>query len=88
VPQQADYIAAHTHSANHRDEVLRSAQCGCFHCLSVFAPAAISEWVDEVDGTGTTAMCPRCGIDSVIGDASGFPMDRAFLKGMQMHWFL
>jgi len=33
-------------------------------------------------------MCPECGIDSVIGDASGFPIaDEAFLKRMHSIWF-
>jgi hypothetical protein len=43
----------------------RSELCGCFHCLAVFPPSLVSEWIDEVDDVGTTAMCPRCGIDSV-----------------------
>ena len=34
----------------------------------------------------TTALCPKCGIDSVIGDDSKFPIqDEDFLKDMN-HW--
>ncbi|MCA9533471.1 MAG: hypothetical protein KC593_07335 [Myxococcales bacterium] len=71
----------------HRDEVLASDLCGCFYCLATFAPTTIVEFTDQVDGVGVTALCPRCGIDSVIGSASGFPVDRTFLQAMRRRWF-
>jgi hypothetical protein len=80
-------VAAHTRSSHHRDELARSTRCGCFYCLRSFGPAEITAWTDEVAGVGQTAICPRCGIDSVIGDASGYPVDRAFLERMRAHWF-
>jgi hypothetical protein len=64
-----------------------SERCGCFYCLRIFGPGEITEWIDEVDGIGTTAMCPHCGIDSVIGSRSGYPITREFLGAMQKHWF-
>ena len=82
-----DMVVAHKHSSNHRDEVERSDRCGCFYCSSTYAPSAIIEWVDEIDGRGTTALCPRCGIDSVIGSADSYPLDRDFLSKMNKHWF-
>ena len=88
-------LAAHKHSANHREELLASDHCGCFYCLSVFSPTAIKDWVDWPEGTpdeqalqaGTTALCPNCGIDSVIGNKSGFPIEKSFLQEMHEHWF-
>lgn len=83
-----DYKSAHQYSSNHRPQVEDSDKCGCFHCLSVFKPSEINEWVDEDENEiGQTAMCPRCGIDSVIGDKSGVPINREFLKSMQFVWF-
>jgi hypothetical protein len=32
-------------------------------------------------------MCARCGIDSVIANASGYPITTEFLKKMHDHWF-
>jgi len=32
-------------------------------------------------------MCPRCGIDSVLGSASGFSLSRDFLNRMHHYWF-
>lgn len=82
-----DIEGAHTRSIAHRDELLSSELCGCFYCLSVYPPANIREFIDEVDGVGVTALCPRCGIDSVIGSASGFPVDVEFLRAMRNRWF-
>lgn len=76
---------AHKHCADHRAEVAASVVCGCFYCLEAYAPGEIQDWLEE--GAGT-ALCARCGIDSVIGDASGFPVaDRPFLEAMHEFWF-
>ena len=75
---------AHAHSSRHRAEIESSANVGCFYCCEIYLPALIEEWIDE----GDTALCPRCGIDSVIGEASGFPVtDTTFLKAMNKAWF-
>ncbi len=79
----ADVRGAHAHSSNHRAEVLASRTCGCFYCCSVFPPNEIAEWVDR----GTTALCPRCGIDSIIGDRSGYDVSAPFLEKMKAYWF-
>ncbi|AWN45011.1 cytoplasmic protein [Methylobacterium terrae] len=76
--------AAHTHSSRHADEVRSSVSCGCFYCLEVFSSNEITHWIAD-EGT---ALCPRCGIDAVIGDLSGFPVgNRVFLQAMHRHWF-
>ncbi len=75
---------AHAHCSNNRDELARSVNAGCFYCCEIYEASVIDEWVDAE----TTAICPRCGIDSVIGDASGFLVtDKAFLKAMNEVWF-
>lgn len=80
-----DIDAAHKHSIRHRAEVDASTMAGCFYCLAIYPPGEITEWLDEV--TGETALCPRCGIDSVIGDASGYPVTKAFLTSMRKRCF-
>ena len=44
----------------------------------------ITEWVEDDNGT---ALCPHCGIDSVIGESAGYPLAREFLKKMNRCWF-
>jgi|GEM_PF-182371 len=81
---EQDLKAAHAHAWQHRSEILQSNICGCFHCTETFKPSEIDEWVDE----GTCAVCPRCGIDAVIGDASGYDVEsQAFLGQMRKYWF-
>lgn len=74
---------AHVHSSKHREEILKSNQCGCFYCLKTFKPEEIKDWIDEEQ----TALCPFCNIDSVIGDNSGAAIDETFLKEMHKDWF-
>ena len=79
---------AHKHSSNHRQEIEGSDICGCFYCRSIFKPSEIEEWWDENDeGIGQCAVCPRCGVDSVIGSRSGYPINQDFLKEMNDYWF-
>jgi hypothetical protein len=74
---------AHEHSSKHRSEVLASEVCACFYCGGTFAPSEINDWADS----GQTALCPKCGIDSVIGSTAGFPLTKEFLDEMHKYWF-
>lgn len=78
-----DHIRARRHSARHHEEVLASAVCGCFHCVTTFPPSAVERWTDHA----LTALCPRCGVDAVIGSESGYPVTPEFLARMERHWF-
>jgi hypothetical protein len=81
-----DVLNAHTHSSGHRADLFESERCGCFGCTAIFPTDAIEDWTDEIDGVGVTALCPECGIDTVIGSASGFPIEEWFLERMRDHW--
>ena len=74
---------AHAHSIRHRAEIEASDHCGCFYCMGVFSHAEIAEWIRD-EGT---ALCPRCGIDAVLGSASGYDISVPFLKEMHRAWF-
>ncbi|MBO6899645.1 MAG: cytoplasmic protein [Shimia sp.] len=76
-------VLAHKQSIRHRTQIEVSTICGCFFCLSVFRPSEISEWCDD----DQTALCPNCGIDSVIGAASGYSIEEEFLTEMNQYWF-
>ncbi len=76
--------AAHRHCVNNRRELEASALCGCFYCTETYSPTEVMEWVDRSD----TALCPRCGIDAVLGDRTALPVDNPeFLKAMRRQWF-
>lgn len=73
--------AAHKASFKNRESIEKSQTCACFYCGSVFSPSMIEEWTDGEQ----TAICPHCGIDSVLGDYSGYPMTEEFLN--ELHKF-
>lgn len=77
-----DVVAAHRLSSDHRDAVMKSRVCGCFYCLGKFNPGDIIEWIDR----GQTAICPLCGIDSVLGDNNA-DLSNEFLEKMHKAWF-
>jgi len=80
---ETELISAYKHASFHRVEVLRSSTCGCIHCLSTFETSEIKTWID----TGQTAVCPRCGMDSVIGSEAGMALTNEFLSAMHDRWF-
>ena len=79
-----DYIKAHKYSINHKEKLQQDEICGCFRCLNIFNPSEITEWIPDKKGT---AVCPYCGIDSIIGESSGYPINKEFLEKMNKYWF-
>ena len=73
---------AHGHSLRNRMEIERSSQCGCFNCNRAFFSSEVEDYIDD----GETALCPYCGVDAVIGDASGFQPSEDFLRKMHERW--
>lgn len=60
-----------------------SETCGCFYCLQLFPPEKIKHW----SYNGKEAICPHCNVNSVVGDKSGFVVDKKFLKDMHKIWY-
>ena len=82
--EQNKILEAHKYSFKQRNQISSGESiCGCFCCENIFYAKDIEIWVDNEQ----TAMCPHCGIDSVICESSGYTIDEAFLKSMNEHWF-
>jgi len=77
------YKEAHRFTMHNRKALDKDSICGCFYCLKIFSPSEIMEWIDNDD----TAICPYCGIDSIIGESSGYPITKPFLEVMHKMWF-
>jgi hypothetical protein len=85
-----EYEAVHKHSIRNRSAIERSERCGCFYCRAIFAPGEITEWVDggEADlQLGVTALCPRCGIDSVLPSGAGIEITPELLSELCKYYF-
>ena len=82
-----DFVKAHKHT-EYQKEILRSQTAGCFYCCKIFSPDEINDWHrEDCKELEPLALCPKCGIDSVIGSASGYPIEHSFLKKMKDFWF-
>jgi hypothetical protein len=75
--------AAREHASRHRVEIQESPRCACYFCFHRFPNTEIKAWID----TDQTALCPACGVDSVIGSASKHRIDERFLRQMHTHFF-
>jgi len=81
-----DIFEAHKHTVHNKKEIKNSQSCGCFSCLHIFNPGEITQWGYALPPKDF-AVCPYCEIDSVIGDASDYPITDEFLKKMHEYWF-
>lgn len=84
-PLKRLFSMARKRSQDNRAEVQASGRCGCFHCGSTYAARNVHEWYTTRHEA--TALCPECGIDAVLGDASGYPLTNDFLSGMRLRWY-
>lgn len=90
----SDLLQAHRHSIDNRSSVEASTVCGCFYCMHIFRPEDITAWVgldlsrfNDPNANADTAVCPRCGSESVIGNRSGYEITAHFLSQMHEAWF-
>lgn len=70
------------YSLRNKVYIENSENCACYFCLKKFEPKDIEKWID----CGETALCPKCGVDSVVGD-SVVLLDSEFLKKASTYWF-
>lgn len=80
-----DYSAIHRYCTNNREALSKVKKCGCFYCCTIFNPAEIEEWVEQ----DNSAVCPHCGVDSVIpeSDTGEYELTEDLLKEMYKVWF-
>lgn len=75
--------AAKAQASRHRAAITASTRCACFFCFRTFPSSSIKAWIDA----STTALCPGCGIDAVLGDASVESIADGFLRRMHQYHF-
>lgn len=81
--EAAPLVAAKTHASRHRAELEGSTRCACFFCFRSFATADIKAWIDA----DSTALCPGCGVDAVLGNGGAHSIADGFLRKMHQHYF-
>lgn len=74
----------HRQSIGNKARLSDAKDCGCFFCFSHFPASAAEYWDDE---GGETAVCPKCGIDSVIGEYDDERIPDDLLRAMKKRFF-
>ena len=64
-----DVNKIHKLSFCNEESIRKSKKCGCYYCINIFDASEVKEFLHEKRYNKSTALCPRCGIDSVLGDA-------------------
>ena len=74
----------------HEQAILKSKICGCFDCQKMFPASEICDWIDEPGdcprGPGRTALCPKCGIDTVLPESELYELTPDLLAAMHNAW--
>lgn len=78
-----DDILAHT--KGNESDILHSNRCACLFCRQRYDARKVSDWSNE--GNKISAVCPECGMPTVVGDASGYTFDHDELKELNERLF-
>ena len=73
----------HRYASHNEDWVRNSSVSACFYCYAFFPSEQVDEWWDRFGRM--TAVCPCCGIDSVLPEAPGILLDETLVRTMG-HW--
>ena len=84
---QRYYDLAGKASFENWESIRNSKMCGCYYCRSIFPSSDVGEEDWTPDRHGRTVLCPKCSIDSVIGDASGIPIREDVLEELYQEKF-
>lgn len=76
-------LKLHKYAIYNRKDIEKTDTCGCFYCKNIFYAGDITEWTDE----GQTALCPYCGVDSVICNKEGYIVTPEDLEILNKHYF-
>lgn len=81
--KEAQLKKLHTYSSHNRNLIAVASKCYCFYCKASVESREIQNYADN----GQTAICPKCGIDSIIPDSIDEPVDRKTIAEMNEYWF-
>ncbi len=70
---------------NNRHLLGQSDLCGCFYCLSLFSYQDITKWKN--DTYDQTAICPFCGMETVIPSNNNYKLTVNFLRKLYNFYF-
>ena len=76
-------IKLHKRATYNKKDIENTDICGCFYCKNIFYTGDITEWTDN----GKTAICPHCGVDSVICNKKNYTVTPEDLNMLNKYYF-
>lgn len=73
----------HAYSSNNKDLIENSEYCYCFSCKKKIESKEIVRYLENEN----TALCPYCGMDSIIPDCVDDFIDDKIIDLMHNYWF-
>lgn len=83
---EKNHQAYRDHVHDNEFEIIASKECGCIECGKTFSARAVTSWAKS--GNGLSAICPNCGFEGVVGDASGLSIDPEDIADMRKYHVL
>lgn len=74
------------HTKNNELDILQSKTCSCLFCQQNYSARKVSEWNTDKNNQ-MSAVCPECGMDAVVGDASGYVLDDDDIETLHKTYF-
>ncbi len=76
-----DYMKVSNSAFKNKEIIKKSNKVACYYCLNIYDATHIRDYTDD-----NTAICPFCDVDTIIGDATNYPIeDKNFLE--HMYWY-
>lgn len=78
-----------THCKGNRKEIEASSHCVCLYCQEVYRATEVKDYIiDSSLDFKETALCPRCGANTVLGDVTGIPFYEELIAKLHCHYFI
>ena len=61
----------------------QSDKAGCYYCKKIYDASLVIDFLESEE----TALCPKCGTDSVIPSKSPIELTAKNLAELNRHWF-
>ncbi len=81
--EKSKYEKLHSYCSHNKVLIEKSTICYCIHCKKEISPSKISKYIDN----NQTALCPYCGIDSVIPNNINEELNNEIIEMMNKYWF-
>ncbi|WPP52417.1 hypothetical protein [Catalinimonas niigatensis] len=69
-------------ATSNQQDLMKSDKAGCYYCRKIYPASEVKEFLEEE----ATALCPKCGIDSVLPDYV-YDLSINNLRELHQFWF-